>query len=172
MMDEIILVDIFDNEIGHTDKADAHRRGLLHRAFSVFVVHDGRMLIQKRNRDKYHSGGLWTNACCSHPREGERLEQAVERRMQEELGFASRAEELFRFVYRHEFADGLIEYEYDHVFLTDYDGAFELNPDEAEAAQWISVERLAEDLRLHPEKFTVWFQTAAPEVLRRMKEKE
>ena len=122
MNDDIILVDIFDSEIGHTDKDDAHRRGLLHRAFSVFVIHDGRMLIQKRSRDKYHSGGLWTNACCSHPREGESLDQAVPRRMREELGFSSRAEELFSFVYRHVFSDGLVEYEFDHVFLADYDG--------------------------------------------------
>lgn len=170
MHDEIILVDVFDNAIGHTDKMNAHVSGLLHRAFSVFVVHDGKMLIQKRCRDKYHSGGLWTNACCSHPRRGETLEHAVRRRMQEELGFASEVREVYRFVYRHSFPDGLTEYEYDHVFLTDYDGAFVLNPEEAEDAKWMTLEALAEDLRLHPERYTVWFQTAAPEVLRRMKE--
>lgn len=165
MNDDIILVDIFDSKIGHTDKDDAHRRGLLHRAFSVFVIHDGRMLIQKRSRDKYHSGGLWTNACCSHPREGESLDQAVPRRMREELGFSSRAEELFSFVYRHVFSDGLVEYEFDHVFLADYDGEYVLNRDEAEDAAWIALDELAEDLRIHPERYTVWFQTAAPKVL-------
>ena len=169
MRDEIILVDIFDNETGHADKQSAHEKGLLHRAFSVFAVHGGRMLIQKRSRDKYHSGGLWTNACCSHPREGETLFEAVPRRMREELGFVSEVRELFSFVYRHEFADGLVEYEYDHVFVTDYDGAFSLNPDEAEDARWISFEALAEELRVSPERFTVWFQIAAPEVLRRLK---
>lgn len=165
MNNEIILVDIFDRETGYTDKEDAHKKGLLHRAFSVFVINGGRMLIQKRNRNKYHSGGLWTNACCSHPRKGETLEQAVERRMREELGFSSEAKELFSFVYRHEFADGLVEYEYDHVFLTDYDGEYELNTEEAEEAKWIGFEELAEDLRVEPQKYTVWFQIAAPKVL-------
>lgn len=168
MNDEIILVDIFDNETGHTDKADAHKRGLLHRAFSVFAVHDGHMLIQKRARGKYHSGGLWTNACCSHPREGESLAQAVPRRMLEELGFESEARELFSFVYRHVFSDGLIEYEYDHVFLTDCDRPLKLNPEEAEDAAWVSFEELARDLQTRPERYTVWFQIAAPEVLRRL----
>ena len=164
-MDEIILVDIFDNELGHTDKANAHKKGLLHRAFSVFVVHDGKMLLQQRSRGKYHSGGLWTNACCSHPREGETLADAVPRRMREELGFASQARECFHFVYRHVFDDGLIEYEYDHVFLTDYDGAVSADPEEAEEIKWVSYEELAEDLRTVPERYTVWFRIAAPEVL-------
>ena len=170
MNDEIILVDLFDNEIGHTDKADAHARGLLHRAFSVFVIHDGRMLIQRRHRDKYHSGGLWTNACCSHPRRGESLEQAVGRRMQEELGFACEAQECFSFVYRHAFDDGVIEYEYDHVFLTDYDGEVNVNPEEADEIRWIDAGELADELLTYPERFTVWFQIAAPEILRRMKQ--
>lgn len=167
MNDEIILVDIFDNETGHTDKANAHAKGLLHRAFSVFVINDGRMLIQKRNLNKYHSGGLWTNACCSHPREGESLEDAVLRRMKEELGFTSPVRECFSFVYRHVFDDGLIEYEFDHVFLTDYNGTFELNPEEADEVKWIAFEELAEELRSDPAAYTVWFQIAAPEILRR-----
>lgn len=170
MNDEIILVDIFDNEVGHTDKADAHARGLLHRAFSVFVIHDGQMLIQKRHRDKYHSGGLWTNACCSHPRRGESLEQAVARRMQEELGFDSEVRECFSFVYRHVFGDGVTEYEYDHVFLTDYDGAISVNPLEADEIRWIGAEELARELVTQPERYTVWFQTAAPVILKMMKE--
>lgn len=168
MNDEIILVDLFDNEIGYTDKTDAHARGLLHRAFSVFVIHDGRMLIQKRHRDKYHSGGLWTNACCSHPRRGESLTDAVARRMQEELGFASEVREQFQFVYRHVFDNGVTEYEYDHVFLTDYDGEVRVDPLEAEEIKWITVEDLARDLLNRPELYTVWFQIAAPEILRRM----
>ena len=172
MDDEIILVDIFDNAVGRTSKADAHRRGLLHRAFSLFVAHEGRMLIQKRNRNKYHSGGLWTNACCSHPRAGESLEQAVGRRMREELGFEAAARELFHFVYRSAFSNGLTEYEFDHVFLTDYDGPYEINREEAEEVQWIPFEELAEALQIHPERFTVWFQIAAPEVLDRLREEE
>lgn len=170
MTDEMILVDVFDNEIGYTDKADAHARGLLHRAFSVFVIHDGRMLIQKRSRNKYHSGGLWTNACCSHPRRGETLKEAVARRMKEELGFSSPVHECFHFIYRHVFNDGVTEYEFDHVFLTDYSGPYDPDPAEAEEVRWISFEELSVDLRNDPDSYTVWFLIAAPEILRRLKE--
>ena len=98
-MDELILVDLSDHEIGTMDKAEAHRIGRLHRAFSVFIVHGGKMLLQRRNSKKYHSGGLWANACCSHPRKGESLEAAAARRLSEELGISCAVTELFSFVY-------------------------------------------------------------------------
>ena len=122
MEDELILVSIFDEEVGSCPKLLTHQQGILHRAFSVFVVHDGRMLLQKRNSEKYHSGGLWTNACCSHPRKGEILSDAVSRRLLDELGVKFPVQEYFDFVYRAEFANGITEYEYDHVLLADYCG--------------------------------------------------
>ena len=124
------------------------------------------MLIQKRNVNKYHSGGLWTNACCSHPGIGEDLTEAVKRRMKEELGITADLHECFSFVYRHVFENGIIEYEYDHVFVSDYDGEISPDPDEIEEYRWISYSELADELLTDPGKYTVWFQIAAPGVLR------
>ena len=124
-MEELILVDLDDREIGTMDKAEAHRLGRLHRAFSVFIVDCDRMLIQQRNRGKYHSGGLWANACCSHPRHGETLPEATERRLREELGISCELRELFDFVYFSRYVDDLFEYEYDHVFVGEYSGFIE-----------------------------------------------
>ena len=160
MMDELVLVNIYDEEIGHGEKADVHKRGLMHRAFSVFLVNDGKMLIQKRNVNKYHSGGLWTNACCSHPRQGEKLTEAVHRRMMEELGIDCAVEELFSFMYRTAFSEKLYEYEFDHVFLGSYAGPIELNEEEATEIKWIDLQELKEDVVAHPEKYTSWFLIA------------
>lgn len=115
--DQLILVDLDDVPIGSAGKAEVHRRGLLHRAFSVFLTDGERMLLQRRSRGKYHSGGLWANACCSHPRAGESLEQAVPRRLKEELGISCPVEELFSFHYFSQYGPQLFEYELDHVFL-------------------------------------------------------
>ena len=163
--DNLILVDIFDRQVGTMGKQRAHEEGLLHRAFSVFLYHDDKMLIQRRALHKYHSGGLWANSCCSHPRDGEALDEAVSRRLQEELGVACDCREIFSFVYRHQFHESLYEYEYDHVFAGNYDGSFKLNPEEAMDAKWIDIDELAEDLVTHPEKYCVWFITAAPRVI-------
>lgn len=165
MDDTLVLVDLFDNEIGKASKIEVHEKGLLHRAFSVFIVNDGRMLIQKRNRNKYHSGGLWTNACCSHPRYGELLDEAVIRRIKEELGITSQFYKAFSFVYRSTFKNGITEYEYDHVFLSDYNGNIAPDEDEIEEYKWIGLEELADDLVSYPDKYTAWFQIAAPKVL-------
>ncbi len=167
MEDQLILVDIFDNPAGAGQKLEVHRKGRLHRAFSVFVYRGREMLLQKRSPEKYHSGGLWTNACCSHPRQGEALTEAVERRLREELGVRMPVEELYSFVYRAEFENGLTEYEYDHVFLGEYDGEIRLNQEEASEIRWADMDELAEDLRNNPEKYTAWFLIAAPQVLRR-----
>ena len=125
------------------------------------------MLLQKRSAEKYHSGGLWTNACCSHPRQGEELSEAVERRLKEELGVRMPVEELYSFVYRAQFENGLTEYE--HVFLGEYDGEIRLNEEEASEIRWMDMDELAEDLWKNPEKYTAWFLIAAPQVLRRFK---
>lgn len=172
MEDKLILVDTYDNQIGTMGKMEAHRLGRLHRAFSVFIIKEGKMLIQKRRKDKYHSGGLWANACCSHPRDGETLESAVHRRLQEEVGFDCPLEELFHFTYRSKYAEDLYEYEIDHVFLGSYSGEVTLNEDEVEEIQWLTYEELAKQLVEQPDVFSSWFQIAAPGVLERLAKKE
>lgn len=171
-MDELILVNAEDEEIGYGEKAYVHEKGLLHRAFSVFIVNDGKMLIQKRNQNKYHSGGLWTNACCSHPRKGESLKEAVHRRLEEELGIDCDVEELFDFMYRTVFAENLYEYEFDHVFLADYSGSIELNREEASEIKWIDLQELKEDIVRWPEKYTSWFLIAVNKVIKVAEEKK
>jgi isopentenyl-diphosphate delta-isomerase len=167
VMGKIILVDVFDRRVGTAEKMEAHRSPMLHRAFSAFVHHDGKMLIQQRAANKYHSGGLWANACCSHPRDGEETGEAVLRRMEEEIGVRGvEAVELFSFVYMNKFRDDLYEYEFDHVFLTDYGGELAVNEEEIGDVRWVGFEQLARQLRSAPEMFASWFLIAAPRVLR------
>lgn len=169
MEDALILVDVRDRQIGTMGKAEAHRLGKLHRAFSVFIIDQDSMLIQRRKQDKYHSGGLWANACCSHPREGEVLEEAIHRRMLEEVGFDCELKELFHFVYRSEYSDELFEYEYDHVFVGQYNGAVHFNEEEIEEVRWITFKDLARELVEQPEQFATWFLIAAPKFLEEYK---
>ncbi|MBD3329397.1 isopentenyl-diphosphate Delta-isomerase [Candidatus Dojkabacteria bacterium] len=158
-MDEIILVNKDDNVLGSGEKLDVHKKGLTHRAFSIFIFNsDGELMLQKRDSGKYHSGGLWTNTCCSHPRKGEDINIAVHRRLKEEMGFDTQLEEKFVFHYRAEFDNGLIEDEVDHVFYGYYDGEPELNPEEAEDWKWISLEDLKEDIKANPENYTAWLR--------------
>lgn len=165
--DKLIWVDLFDNEIGFGEKLETHVKNQLHRAFSVFIVYDGKMLIQKRAMDKYHSGGLWANACCSHPRWGETLADAVQKRMEEELGIpqgSCKPKELFSFNYFSQY-DGLSEYEIDHVFLTDYHGEIKVDPDEIMETRWVSLEDLKREMEETPQAFSTWFLIAAPRVM-------
>lgn len=165
--DKLIWVDLFDNEIGSGDKLETHVKNQLHRAFSVFIVFDGKMLIQKRAMEKYHSGGLWANACCSHPRLGESLADAVQKRLEEELGISQgscQPQELFSFNYFSQY-DGLSEYEIDHVFLTDYHGEIKVDSDEIMEFRWIPLENLKLELEENPERFSTWFLIAAPRVI-------
>lgn len=165
--DKLILVDLFDNEIGSGEKLETHVKNQLHRAFSVFIVHEGKMLIQRRALEKYHSGGLWANACCSHPRVGEELVDAVQKRLEEELGITQgncQLEELFSFNYFSQY-DGLSEYEVDHVFLTDYHGEIQVDPDEIMELRWIDLDELQKEMEVEPQKFSTWFLIAAPRVL-------
>lgn len=166
MKDRLVLVNLDDEEIGWGEKLDVHQQNQLHRAFSVFLVHDGKMLLQKRNLYKYHSGGLIANACCSHPRTGESLQDAVKRRMKEELGIECQVRELFAFVYNADFPNGMHEYEYDHVFLGDYEGAVYPNPEEIYSAYWVDIHELKEDVLAHPELYCPWFKIALPQVLK------
>jgi len=173
MQEKLICVDIFDREIGSAEKLEAHQKCLLHRAFSVFLVREGKMLIQRRAAHKYHSGGKWANACCSHPRVGEDLPTATRRRLREELNLEGiELEELYGFVYCHRFEDGLWEYEYDHVFVGQCDQTPELNPEEADACRWVGYDELAKELLEHPDRFAVWFRICAPRVLAWLKERE
>lgn len=167
VMDEmVVLVDDFDKEIGTEEKMKAHKEGRLHRAFSIFIFNSkGEMLLQKRAKSKYHSGGLWSNACCSHPRPGENIKQAAHRRLMEEMGFDCDLQEAFDFVYKAHLDHNLTEYEFDHVFIGKYDGEVKLNPGEAEDYKWINIDSLKENVEKHPENYTVWFKCALTEVL-------
>lgn len=159
-MDEYILaVDDRDIETGYMEKMEVHQKGILHRAFSVMLFNnEGEVLLQKRAKKKYHSPGLWTNCCCSHQREGETLEEAVSRRLKDELGIKCECREVFKFMYRVEFENGLVEHEIDHVFFGQYNGKVFPNVDEVEEIRWVSLDKLGEEMSDHPENFTYWFQ--------------
>jgi isopentenyl-diphosphate Delta-isomerase len=162
----VVLVDEYNNEIGLMEKQEAHRRAMLHRAFSVFVFNGkGELLLQQRALSKYHSGGLWTNTCCSHPRAGETTEAAAHRRLQEEMGFDCALTEKFSFIYRTPFDNGLSEHELDFVYTGTYDGFPEINDDEVESYRWITLEKLIQELHEKPYQFTSWFQIILKEYL-------
>ena len=161
----IILVNEQDEALATMEKLEAHQKGLLHRAFSVFIVNSkNEMLLQQRASGKYHSAGLWTNACCSHPMPGEEVEQAAHRRLQEEMGFDCPVKKLFTFTYQASFDNGLTEHEYDHVFLGTFDGAVIPDTAEVEAYAFYSLAEIARQIRDTPERFTYWFKVAFPMV--------
>lgn len=159
MQDFINLVDINGSRIGSIDKLEAHVKGLLHEAFSIFIFNaKGELLLQQRAQEKYHSGGLWTNTVCSHPGVGENLNQATQRRLVEEMGLTTPVNEVFAFVYRSELENGLIEHEYDHVFVGYYDQAPQPNPAEVMNYKWITLAYLYTDIKNNPDNYTVWFK--------------
>ncbi|MEP6465912.1 MAG: isopentenyl-diphosphate Delta-isomerase [Parafilimonas sp.] len=162
-MEEVILVNERDEEIGILEKMEAHRKGILHRAFSVFIFNNKKeMLLQQRAINKYHSGGLWTNACCSHPKPGEATETAARRRLKEELGFETLLKEIFHFTYNASFENGLTEHEFDHVFTGVYNGEINFNKHEVKDICFRLMEEIESDLQTHPNKFTAWFLIAFP----------
>ena len=165
MNEELILVDLNDIVIGKGEKIWVHLNGKLHRAFSVFIVSGDKMLLQKRSKDKYHSGGMWANACCSHPRYGENLEEAVNRRLMEELGIKTVAREAFYFIYRTSYENGLTEFEYDHVFIGNYFGDIKPSSQEIDDVKWINIKELKKDVADNPQKYASWFIIAFPKVL-------
>ena len=147
------------------EKMEAHRKGILHRAFSVFIFNDGNeMLLQQRAITKYHSGGLWTNACCSHPRPGEETEAAAIRRLGEELGFITPLTKIFDFHYNASFDNGLIEHEFDHVYVGSFAGKINPNPSEVQDYCYKKMDEIAATIRSHPHKYTAWFCIAIPKV--------
>lgn len=164
---EVILVTENDEPAGTMEKMLAHRQGLLHRAFSVFVFDKrGRMLMQQRAARKYHGAHLWSNTCCSHPYPGETTEDAALRRLREEMGFITPLKKIFEFKYRAEVENNLVEHEYDHVFAGEYEGDIRLNTDEVADYCYRSLPELKKALQESPDKFTIWFRLAFPRIER------
>lgn len=155
----INLTDINGKRIGVMEKMSVHRTGALHEAFSIFIFKSsGEMLLQKRAKIKYHSGGLWSNACCGHPRPEETVAESVHRRLREEMGFDCDLTEKFSFIYKTRLDRGLTEYEFDHIFIGIYDGEPAVNPSEAEDWKWSSPLNIEEDLGQIPMIYTFWFR--------------
>lgn len=157
--EKVILVNEKDEPVGLMPKMEAHEKALLHRAFSVFVLNDkGEMMLQQRASHKYHSPLLWTNTCCSHQRDGETNVEAGRRRLQEEMGFTVELKELFNFIYKAPFDNGLTEHELDHVMIGYYNDEPVINPDEVESWKWMTIDEVKKDIEKNPEIYTVWFK--------------
>lgn len=173
-MEQVILVDEQDNPVGEMGKLAAHQNGgKLHRAFSVFVFDkNGRLLLQQRNPQKYHSGGLWTNTCCSHPAPGEETIAAASRRLQQEMGFTTPLFNAFEFLYKADFSNGLTEWEYDHVIIGHHDGPVQPNPVEVSNYCYQSLEEIKNGMQLKPGNYTEWFKIAIPKLEAYFKEKD
>jgi len=165
MSEQVILVNTKDEEVGFMEKMEAHQKATLHRAFSVFIFNNkGEMLLQQRAAKKYHSGGLWTNACCSHPRPGEETAVAANRRLLEEMGFSVPLKKIFDFTYKTSFENGLTEFEYDHVYAGHYEGKIIVNPEEVQDFCFKGMNEIKDSLQSYPQKFTAWFHLAFPKV--------
>jgi isopentenyl-diphosphate Delta-isomerase len=169
-MEQVVLVDEKDQETGRMEKIEAHVKGILHRAFSVFIVNSsGQLLLQRRSKEKYHSPGLWTNTCCSHPRPDEPVENAALRRLVEEMGFDCILHRSFSFIYRFEFDNGLTEHEFDHVLIGKSDDVPRPDPGEVSEFRYADIEVLEKDINENPENYTVWFRIAYPKVKEKLK---
>jgi len=158
-MDEVILVDSDDNFLGTMEKMEAHKSGSLHRAFSIYLVNDkGEFLLQKRADNKYHSAGLWTNACCSHPRPDESTLRAAIRRLSEEMGISASLTHLYHFTYNIKFNNGLTEHELDHVYLGTFNESANPNPEEVSDWKYMSTDEIIKDVKANPDNYTEWFK--------------
>ncbi len=170
-IEKVILVDENDNPLGEMEKMEAHKKALLHRAFSVFVFNEkDELMLQQRALSKYHSPGLWTNTCCSHPRKGESILEAGRRRLHEEMGFKCEIEKIFDFIYKAKLEYGLTEHEFDHVLFGRFDNEPEINPEEVVSWKWMTMDAIAAEMKTKPEKYTIWFQIAFDRVFRYLKD--
>ena len=166
MIEKVILVDKNDNEVGAMEKQEAHVKGLLHRAFSVFIFNDkNELLLQRRAVNKYHSGGLWTNTCCSHPRQNEKTQDAAKRRLLEEMGMRSTLKKQFDFVYKAKLDNNLYEHEFDHVFFGFTNDLPIINPEEVEEYTYKTLEDIGNEMKTIPDKYTEWFKICFREVV-------
>ncbi len=157
--EKVILVDENDHPLGEMEKMEAHVKGVLHRAFSIFVFNNkGELMLQQRALTKYHSPGLWTNTCCSHPRMNETMYEAIHRRLVEEMGFDVSLRKAFEFTYKSDVGQKLTEYEFDHVFIGAYDDPPRINPDEVNDWKYMSLKDIEDDMGINPENYTVWFR--------------
>ena len=158
MEEQVVLVDVNDNPLGLMPKMEAHEKGVLHRAFSVFILNDkGELMLQQRALHKYHSPGLWTNTCCSHQRNGETNVAAGKRRLQEEMGFVAELREITSFIYKAPFDNGLTEHELDHIMIGHFNENPDINLEEVANWKWMAVDAVRDDIQKHPENYTVWF---------------
>ncbi|MEZ5194899.1 MAG: isopentenyl-diphosphate Delta-isomerase [Bacteroidales bacterium] len=165
----VILVDVNDEPAGTMEKMEAHIKGVLHRAFSVFIFNErGELMLQQRALSKYHTPGLWTNTCCSHPREGEITSDAAHRRMVEEMGFDCDFNEAFTFIYKADVGQGLIEHEFDHVFIGKSDKVPDVNPIEVNDWKYMKMREIKADIEANPSSYTVWFRIAFDEILKHL----
>ena len=156
--EKVILVNENDEQIGLMPKMEAHQKGVLHRAFSVFIFNDkDELMLQQRAHDKYHSPGLWTNTCCSHQREGETNIEAGKRRLQEEMGFTTDLVDTTSFIYKAPFDNGLTEHEFDHILVGKYNLEPQINPEEVSEWKWMNLEAVRKDILENPENYTQWF---------------
>lgn len=163
--ERVILVDELDNEIGTMEKLEAHRKGVLHRAFSICLFNEkGEMMIQKRSALKYHSPGLWTNACCSHPRYGEDLIDAANRRLAEEMGIQCKLEKAFSFLYKTRLDKGMIEHELDHVLIGKFNKQANINTEEVEDWKYLKPEDILKEMKAYPDQWTEWFKIIMPKI--------
>lgn len=157
--EHVVLVNTLDQAQGTMEKMSAHKKGILHRAFSVFILNSkGELLLQQRAHHKYHSGGLWTNTCCSHPRDGETVIEAGVRRLQEEMGMKCQLAKGFDFIYRSELDGGLVEHEFDHVLFGRSDVPPVPNPEEVSNYKYVSFTEMRNEMTAHPDDFTTWFR--------------
>ena len=157
--DKVILVDTHDNQVGLMAKLEAHEKGVLHRAFSVFIFNKkGELMLQRRALGKYHSPGLWTNTCCSHQREGESNIESGKRRLSEEMGFVTELIEKTSFIYKAKFDNGLTEHEFDHVLVGNFNNSPKINTEEVDSWKWMNMENIKDDIKVHSNNYTVWFK--------------
>jgi isopentenyl-diphosphate Delta-isomerase len=166
MNEQLILVDEQDNETGTMDKLSVHEKGLLHRAFSVFVFNSkSELLLQQRADGKYHSGGLWSNTCCSHPIKGEEILKTIQRRIKDEMGIQCQAAFKFKFIYKMLFENGLTEHELDYVYFGRSDEIPRPNPEEVKGWKYLNLQKLINNISSEPQNYSVWLKVCLPEVM-------